>query len=51
MVTKKQLAHDPALCFTEAMLSYYLLHRRRNGLDQSGAKDRQKTSYQKGPFP
>ncbi len=30
--TKKQLANDPNLPFTEAMLSYYILHAHKNGL-------------------
>ncbi len=30
--TVKQLASDPAFCFTVPMLRYYILHAHRNGL-------------------
>lgn len=31
-MTVKQAAADKSLCFTEAMLRYYLLHAHKNGL-------------------
>jgi hypothetical protein len=31
-ITVKQAAADRSLCFTEAMLRYYLLHAHKNGL-------------------
>ncbi|MCX6988820.1 MAG: hypothetical protein NTZ52_04885 [Chlamydiae bacterium] len=49
-VTKKQLSHDPALCFTEAMLSYYLLHHRRNDLDRAVRKIGRKLVIRKDLF-
>ena len=30
--TVRQLVKDPAFCFTEPMLRYYLLHAHKNGL-------------------
>lgn len=49
-VTKKQLANDPSLCFTEAMLSYYLLHRNRNGLHRAVRKIGRKIVIRKDLF-
>ena len=34
-ITVKQAAADKSLCFTEAMLRYYLLHAHRNGLSKA----------------
>lgn len=31
-VTVRQIASDPAFCFTVPMLRYYILHAHRNGL-------------------
>ena len=33
--TVKQLAADPNLCFSEAMIRYYLLNQHRNGLSKA----------------
>ncbi len=49
-VTKKQLASDPSLCFTEAMLSYYILHRHRNGLGKAVRKIGRKLVIRKDLF-
>lgn len=34
-ITVKQAAADKSLCFTEAMLRYYLLHAHKNGLSKA----------------
>ena len=34
-ITVKQAAADKSLCFTEAMLRYYLLHAHKNGLSKT----------------
>lgn len=49
-VTKKQLAQDPSLCFTEAMLSYYILHRHKNGLSKAVLKIGRKLVIRKDLF-
>lgn len=33
--TVRQLAEDPAFCFTVPMLRYYVLHAHRNGLSKA----------------
>ncbi len=33
--TVRQLANDPAFCFTIPMLRYYVLHAHRNGLSKA----------------
>lgn len=34
-ITVKQAAADKSLCFSEAMLRYYLLHAHKNGLSKA----------------
>lgn len=33
--TIKQIANDPAFCFTVPMLRYYILHAHKNGLESA----------------
>ena len=49
-VTVKQLSKDPNLCFTEAMLRYYLLNRQRNGLAKAVRKIGRKMVLRKDLF-
>lgn len=49
-VTVKQLAQDPAFCFTEAMIRYYLVHRASNGLSFAVRKLGRKTLIRRDLF-
>lgn len=49
-VTVKKLSNDPSLCFTEAMLRYYLLHRHKNDLSKAVRKIGRKMVIRKDLF-